>query len=111
MGYTNEVGLAITATGYSKLLEYNASEVIVDCLESADEHSSNAQTNSRLFIWHCTKWDRSYSDVEALLVGLAEVDICEYVYVRLGEDSSDEEIMGNWRNNDFQFGFGNFLYY
>ena len=111
MGYTNEVGLAITATGYSKLLGHNASEVIVGCLESADEHSSNAQTNSHLFIWHCTKWDTSYSDVEALLVGLAEVDTSEYVYVRLGENSSDEEIMGNWSNNDFQFGFGNFLYY
>ena len=126
MGYRSDVGLAITAEALTKVIEGNSNplaflfeaaggsaikltESVKKCLSDADEHIKSDKGN-HLFIWNTIKW-YGFPDSDALESRLNKIDCESYRFIRLGEDDSDTECLGDWYDNEFNFGYVRELVY
>jgi len=105
MGYRSDVGLAITATALTELIEGDSdlSDKVKKCLSDADDHIKSEDGN-HLFVWNDIKW-YPFDDVVALERRLRSIGEGSFRFIRLGEDSSDVEESGCWYENDFNFGY------
>ncbi len=104
MGYRSDVGLVLSATGFSHLLG-KGNKLINECLESADKVEKNADSGEHLYIWTYVEWSMNNGGIAQLMIALDSVDNNDYAYVKLGEDSTDIEAQGNLWDNDFGFGY------
>jgi len=103
MGYRSDVGLAISALGFTQLTKAE-NELVENCLQDADK-KEKTDSGSQLYIWMSVKWYENFTEVAALLNALETVDVNEYMYICIGEDDSVTTTRGELWDNEFGLGY------
>lgn len=107
MGYRSDVALCLTQNGVStlskKLDNSNAEtkNLVTDLMEYPREHFKDADTGSEIWYWDMVKWYSEYPDVSFIENLISELDYTEYLFIRMGEDTDDNEIQGSYWDNPF----------
>ncbi len=114
MGYYSDVALALNEKGRTllnqKLASSNTAAVVrydvSRLLEHASQHKYDAETKSECWLWQGVKWfavdPAYYRDIHFIESVLEELDESDYYFVRIGEDTDDNEIRGLWFDNPFE---------
>ncbi len=107
MGYRSDVGLCLTRNGLSKLiaeLENTSDEIresVKELLDYPKNHFTDSDTGSEIWYWEYVKWYQDDPDVAFMEDVLSMLDYNDYLLIRIGEDSDDNEIQGNYWDNPF----------
>lgn len=111
MGYYNSVGVAIKDQEIINLDNDRINSIKIHELLEFAKHFKSYEGN-HLFIWENIKWIESYPEIREILNWLNNfVDVDNYYLVRLGESDDDNEIKGDWYDNDFELGYERKLAY
>ncbi len=100
MGYRSDVALAIRASAAREIL---ADPDSAQVLSEADKNLSD--DGALLFHWEEIRWDSYDKETGALMGLLADLDYDDFLFIRLGEDDEDTEILGGWWDNPFDLGY------
>lgn len=107
MGYRSDVALCLSQNGISALTEKldKSSPAIRDeakeLLDHPKNHFTDSATGSQFWYWEGLKWYEDFPDVGFIEHLMGKLDIKEYLFIRIGEDSDDNEIQGAYWNNPF----------
>ena len=113
MGYYSDVALALTKNAHLKMTEQLSSkdendktrQEVERLLAYAGKALSDANTGAKCWLWREIKWyidDPVYfPEVDFIEDLLAELDEEDFYFVRIGEESDDQEIRGIWWDNPF----------
>ena len=78
---------------------------VKDLLNYPDAHFIDVNTGSELWYWTWLKWYVDYSDVSFIENTLQDMDAADYLFIRIGDDSDDNDIQGDFWENPFDMGF------
>lgn len=112
MSYRSNVGLVIKDEALLKLVNNNLNTKLVFYLA---EETSFEDTKEHLYIWEDIKWNEidHPDDVESIGLFMKELRNIrgeDYLFVRIGEDVEDNELLGEFYDNSFNFGFSRSLF-
>ena len=114
MGYRSDAALALTEHGRNifnqKLVSSDTTDAVRHdvsrLLAHASQHKCDAETKSECWLWHGVKWftgdPACYRDIRFIESVLDTLDETDYYFVRIGEDTDDNEIRGLWLDNPFE---------
>ena len=115
MGYYSDVGLALTRTGVDFLQSRLASSEVSDELRNevntllayAERHYTDTASGAEVWYWDWIKWYDSkpygFQDVCFIMDTLADLEDDNYIFIRIGEEYNDTEVMGGFFENPFDF--------
>lgn len=106
MGYRSDVCLCLkkdVLKGYSTRYATDRAREIKTIGELLEEssHYTDPATGDDLWLWENIKWYPDYQDISSMEFMLAELDRDEYLFIRIGEDSEDNEVSGTYWDNPF----------
>lgn len=109
MGYRSDVALALSPNGvtavHATLQDTRLSEDVRTAfaclLGSAYEHRKDEHTGAACLCWVWIKWYPEYTGVALMESLLTSLPADDYLFIRLGEDVTDTEIVGDYYNNPF----------
>ena len=111
MGYYSDVAIALTENGIKIFNQkLTSSDTIIQndvsrLLDHAKQHRCDAETKSECWLWYSVKWFTGdpvcYRDIRFIESVLDKLDERDYYFVRIGEDTDDNEIRGLWFDNPF----------
>lgn len=112
MGYRSDVGLALTQSAVQTLNKKlnaldktsEAFSVITDFFTYADKNFEDTDSGSEVYLWEYVKWYQEVSDVGFVEKLLAELDWCDFLFIRIGDDLDDIETRGGFWDNPFDLG-------
>tara|TARA_B100000519_G_C14217882_1_gene425965 strand:+ start:697 stop:1050 length:354 start_codon:yes stop_codon:yes gene_type:complete len=108
MGYRSEVAIALTSDAARKLLVLQdfcpeLKQLINDADDTLhfDKESINQGYDIKLY-WNHIKWYDSYTEIQQMEAFLYNIlsDDCEYLLLRVGEDTEDMETQGHYWESD-----------
>lgn len=106
MGYLSDVCICIKKDSVSKLSEKltigkpGELKQVGALIESAD-HMTDPVSGDELWHWTDVKWCQTNEDVSFMASIMAELDLRDYLFLRIGEDTDDNEVQGFYWNNPF----------
>jgi hypothetical protein len=112
MGYRSDVGLCITEEHLQEMIHGDLiiKDLVQECLNSADSHfksqggeDATSSEVQHLFLWSDIKWYEENEDIAALHKRLRQISEDSFMFIRIGEDSSDIEELGHFYVNEFGF--------
>lgn len=107
MGYRSDVALCLTRNGIETLVSEldkfsdETRQSVNELLEYPKNHFTDPDTGSKMWFWDYLKWYQDYPDVAFIEDILSMLDESDYLFIRIGEDSDDNEIQGNYWDNPF----------
>lgn len=109
MGYRSDVALVLSPKGIEALnavlQDANLSEdsrTSLGCLlQKADDKKEDASTGAKFWYWEWIKWYLEYPDIHLLEDVLSKLDPWEYRFIRIGEDQSDTDVIGDYDEKPF----------
>ena len=106
MGYYSEVGLCLHKDNLklfdSKLSSHYASELqSVGALLECAEHITDTTTDAELWHWKTVKWYSDDQEIGFMETLMSDMDMEKFLFIRIGEDSDDNEVIGCWWDNPF----------
>ena len=124
MGYRSEVGLVLNKKAVDRLRRaFNTYKRLTvlravidkdaklselsDIFKEADVYKVDNETKSELYVWSWIKWWDEYitKDVEIVSRFLELMESDDFLFIRLGEDTEDIEILGTYYDNPFGFNY------
>ena len=111
MGYRSNVGLCLSKNGVSLLkqklgkLDWKTMSDVKDLLNYPDAHFIDVDTGCELWYWTWLKWYVDYPDVSFIENTLLDMDTEDFLFIRIGDDSDDNDIQGDFWENPFDMGF------
>ena len=108
MGYYSEVALCLSDNGRARLDA---------AMHEARQHATNPSdielflqnglrqdapdSEGVLYYWEGVKWYADFEEVRLITDVMDELDVDDYLFLRIGEDVDDAEILGGWWENPF----------
>lgn len=111
MGYRSNVGVAFSKKGFISFFQNNEKKVqaqLAIMLSIADEFRFNLGHKSRLYLWYNFRWCEQ-EEIKTFEKKLYDIDNESFLFIRLGEDVTDNERIGTWFENPFNLSFHRFL--
>lgn len=108
MGYRSEVAIALTSEAANKLFVLQEflpelKELINDADETShfNKESIDKGFDTKLY-WNHIKWYDTYTEIQQMETFLYQIldDDCEYLLLRIGEETDDMETQGHYWESD-----------
>ena len=111
MGYRSDVGLALSKKAVTELkkrldaLDNNSNEqtTIRELMEYAQSHYPDKNSEDEVYYWEWLKWYSDFPDVSFIERLMADLEVEDYLFFRVGEEIGDIEIKGEFWDNPFEF--------
>lgn len=119
MGYYSDVAVAFTEEGYgqfkkqfTELLNVHRENTNKDYLEEFVNKVNNpvhvAEDKSVLLSFKNYKWyeydPKDYPEIYSFQNAINNLDDEDFLFIRIGEETDDNEILGNYYDNPFELG-------
>ena len=105
MGYRSDAAVVLSKEGAAYLksqISMNGMKCGAEkLLAEADDHIVDPTTASELWYWEYIKWYNDYADVNFLERTVHSLPSEDFMFIRVGEDNSDNEEIGNYFENPF----------
>lgn len=107
MGYRSEVALCLNKNGISTLNDMlekankETQKIVHDLLAQSDKHLADSKTSCEVWFWDWIKWYPDYPAIKFLENLFNEIDMENFLFIRIGEYSDDSEIQGAYWDNPF----------
>lgn len=108
MGYRSDVALALSKKATQQFDEMRKAltpdkQEDLSILLKADtiKHKNDA----RLYYWKQIKWYEDYQGISILAHFLCSLEESDYLFIRLGEEIADNEVLGDFYSNPFELSF------
>lgn len=107
MGYYSDASLCLSKDGIEMLksrLETAEPELkneVESLLKYADCHYQDASSEAEFWCWNDIKWYADFKDVGFVQSFLQELDVNDYLFLRIGEETDDTEQSGSFHDNPF----------
>lgn len=107
MGYHSDVCLCLSKNGWDSFAEkFNSSdraiaETVNDLISNPTKHHSDRNSAAQLWFWEDIKWYPDYADISFMESLMSDLNGDDYLYIRIGEDSDDNEVSGSFWDNPF----------
>ena len=113
MGYRSDVALALShaaALKLHELVKVTEDRDKTSLVRMPERHVVDEATGHEIFYWEYMKWydddrtDEAYKDVCFVADFIDSLESSEYLFCRVGEDTDDTEIRGEFWSNPFDLG-------
>lgn len=107
MGYYSEAALVITAKGAETMRSMIDEQQLGmalrtrNFLEEANTHSIDSESFAEFFHWDSVKWYLMFEEIACINSVMEELDDEDFLFIRIGEDFEDIEILGRYWENPF----------
>lgn len=107
MGYYSEAVLAFTAKGAETMRSMIDEQQLGmalrtrNFLEEANTHSIDSKSFAEFFHWDSVKWYQMFEEIACINSVMEELDDEDFLFIRIGEDFEDIEILGRYWENPF----------
>lgn len=111
MGYRSDVGLVLSKKAVAELkrrldaLDNNSNKqtTIRELMEYAQSHYTDKNSEDEVYYWEWLKWYSDFPDVSFIERLMADLEVEDYLFFRVGEEIGDIEIKGEFWDNPFEF--------
>lgn len=107
MGYYSEVALVFTAKGAEIMRsiidnqQFGMALRTRNFLEEANTYSIDGTSRAEFFHWDSVKWYQMFEEIVCINSVMDELDNEDFLFIRIGEDFEDIEILGRYWGNPF----------
>lgn len=107
MGYYSEAALVFTAKGAEtmrSMIDEQQQGMALrtrNFLEEANTHSIDSKSFAEFFHWDSVKWYQMFEEIACINSVMEELDDEDFLFIRIGEDFEDIEILGRYWENPF----------
>lgn len=107
MGYYSEAALVFTAKGAETMRSMIDEQQLGmalrtrNFLEEANMHSIDSKSRAEFFHWDSVKWYQMFEEIACINSVMEELDDEDFLFIRIGEDFEDIEILGRYWENPF----------
>lgn len=107
MGYRSEVALCLNENGKNALkvmlkkANKKTQKIVRKFLAQSDKHLVDSESSCELWFWDWIKWYPDYPEIKFMENLLMEMNMENFLFMRIGEDSDDSEIQGVYWDNPF----------
>ena len=105
-----ELADELNAILQNKSIDNESWNALRNLLNDADHHLTDKKTGDKLWHWELIKWYNKRPDVKLIVSILSNVDVNDYLFIRIGEDYSDTKVIGN-HYNSFNVELVRMIYY
>lgn len=106
MGYYSEVALVFTAKGAETMRSMIDEQQLGMALRTRNfleeaMYTVDSESRAEFFHWDSVKWYLMFEEIACINSVMEELDDEDFLFIRIGEDFEDIEILGRYWENPF----------